>query len=82
MKANEFIKKFGWEVAGTDLRNHEKYGTRSILYIHDDLKRYVDAYELVQSYGGLYAARKEAHKNCFEYDVELLKAITLVEECQ
>lgn len=47
-----------------------------------DLKRLVESHELVESCGGLDAARKEAHKNCFDFNVPLLKAIADVEACQ
>lgn len=92
MRANEFIKKFGIEHAkylleDTTLEYFAIWSQCAGKSFQDtvcvkDLKRYIDAYELVQSYGGIDAARKEAHKNCFEYDAELLRAITLVEECQ
>lgn len=96
MRVNEFIKKFGWSSAfdlwqgsfdlfdnGVCILNGVLCSLNSEPYFSlSDLKLYIDAYELVQPYGGINAARKEAHKNCFEYDAELLRAITLVEECQ
>ena len=47
-----------------------------------DLKKYTDAYELVQKHGGFNGARKVAHKNCFNRDVNILKAISLVAEVE
>ncbi|WP_104499148.1 hypothetical protein [Acinetobacter indicus] len=81
MKANEFIKKFGWGEATAFLSldsDVEIVYTASFL---DDLKRLVESHELVWSYGGLDAARKEAHKNCFYFNAPLLKAIADVESC-
>lgn len=73
MKAVDFIRKFGWEVAKQDLKNHELNGTRSILYIYGELKVLVDARELVQKHGGIDHAKTYS---C----MVLEQAITLVEE--
>lgn len=79
MNAVEFVKKFGWDVAITDLCNHEKQNTRSILYIYDDLKRLVESYELVESVGGW----NNATALYDEYlDKDLGRAIADVEKCQ
>ena len=86
MKAIEFIKKFGWDFSvafsnkGEQLieaRPHE-IGRGFI----DDLKTLVDAYELVQSYGGLDGSTKECIKlHCSDEPISKLKeAISLVEE--
>jgi hypothetical protein len=48
----------------------------------NDLKRLVESHELIESCGGLDLARKEAHKNCFDFNAPLLKAILDVESCQ
>ena len=45
------------------------------------LKRLVESHELVEKLGGLDIARKEAHKNCFVFNVKLLRAIADVESC-
>lgn len=89
MRANEFIKKFGWEVAK---KNTEKcFDGKAIqiapLYMLDDLKRYVDAYDLVQSYGGLKESirfSKQTYRltSTPKTHKKLCEAITLVEECQ
>ena len=93
MKANEFVKKFGWEAA-----KHIDYEDSVILVDLDynDLKRLVESYELVESRGGLDAAKHELillqkHlNNTFGYvtiitseKIENLKqAIADVESCQ
>lgn len=90
MKANEFIQKFGWNDARVCILNCAcpedrwlmRHGNLVSDQDFDDLKRLVESHELVESYGGLYQARKVAHKNCFEYPVRLLQAIADVESCQ
>jgi len=44
-----------------------------------DLKRLVESVDLVNSLGGLKAARSEAHKDCFAYNQSLLAAIAAYE---
>ena len=89
MKAVEFIKKFGWiDASHKNVWFHFGCSSeRSFESIHgfriiEDLKPYIDAWELVQNRGGLDGARKVAHKNCFNRDVNILKAISLVEEVE
>ena len=53
----------------------------------DDLKRYVDAYDVVQSYGGLKESirfSKQTYRltSTPQTHKKLCEAITLVEECQ
>lgn len=43
------------------------------------LKRLVESVDLVNSLGGLKAARSEAHKDCFAYNQSLLAAIATYE---
>ena len=97
MRANEFVKKFGWGWAKDVVNNqpktdaqifnpyNQKYSSSynikkgvSVAW----LKRIVESHELVESWGGLDLARKVAHKNCFEFNAPLLKAIADVESCQ
>lgn len=54
MKANEFVKKFGWEHAKLHIDNMEavQIGNNHQEYI-DDLKRLVESHELVESWGGI-----------------------------
>ena len=87
MKAIEFIKKFGWiDASHKNVWFHFGCSSeRSFESIHgfriiEDLKPYIDAWVLVQKHGGLDGARKVSHKNCFNRDVNILKAISLVEE--
>ena len=80
MKAVEFIKQNGWMKATSVFEDLTEQGHSGEFY--NKLKRYVDAYELVQKHGGLNGARKVAHKNCFNRDVNILKAIALVEEVE
>ena len=89
MKAIEFIKKFGWiDASHKNVWFHFGCSSeRSFESIHgfriiEDLKPYIDAWELVQKHGGLNGARKVAHKNCFNRDVNILKAISLVAEVE
>ena len=55
MKANEFVKKFGWEYAKHIL-------TDDALLVMDlnynDLKRLVESHELIEQYNGLFEAKE------------------------
>mgnify|MGYP003622312524 CR=1 FL=1 len=103
MKANEFVKKFGLDLAKRDVRALESgFIKREDILEHygfdilDDLKRLVESHELVESRGGLDAAKHELillqkHlNNTFGYvtiitseKIENLKqAIADVESCQ
>ena len=106
MKAVEFIKQYGWGEVKRIISNSEpldsfynidlgcyisltqiNYGDRVSLA---DLKQYVDAYELVQKFGGLQKAKSswndfEANREYEFYGTnldELKEAITLVEEVE
>lgn len=64
MKAKDFVRRFGWDEAKT-IANHNKVKLGLAREIVDwgkqdfyDLKTLVDAYELVQSYGGLEAVNR------------------------
>lgn len=60
----------------TEVINTKYYGG-----VHaETVREYLEAYALVQSHGGLNNARKEAHKNCFSYDNQLMKACYLMRE--
>lgn len=82
MKAVDFIKKFGWDYTV----NYADYAVNI-----NDLKQYIDAWELVELKGGLYQAKKHyldmreainqvyySHSCEFESQ-ELKQAIELVE---
>ena len=91
MKANEFFKAMGIDAVRQFLEN-DNIRTKEM---HDDLKRLVESHELVESRGGLGAAKHELillqkHlKNTFGYvtiitseKIENLKqAIADVESC-
>lgn len=90
MKANEFVKKFGWDkvksiVLDFNYNSSNKFivnlNNNSAISIYD-LKRLVESHELVESHGGLPQARKAAHVNCFDYPMRLLQAIVDMESCK
>ncbi|MGQ1397956.1 hypothetical protein ACT41J_13665 [Acinetobacter baumannii] len=49
------------------------------VFERDVVKRLVESVDLVNSLGGLKAARSEAHKDCFAYNQPLLAAIAAYE---
>ncbi|AIY36512.1 TPA: hypothetical protein JI043_05650 [Acinetobacter baumannii] len=49
------------------------------VFERDVVKRLVESVDLVNSLGGLKAARSEAHKDCFAYNQLLLAAIAAYE---
>ena len=87
MKTVDFIRKFGWKYA-----NHLtlKLKINDTFYLHDGngeieiakLKKYTDAYELVESYGGLDALELHLHGLPVNYESvkHLYEALSLVEE--
>lgn len=88
MNAVEFIRKFGWDhtkylLEDTELSEFAIHSNCAGKYSMDtvsvsDLKRYVDAYELVESYGGLACC-----KNHIGFLSDLMRqAIADVESCQ
>lgn len=83
MKANEFIKKYGWCEAKKRLQFYDKTYP-NVSRLQQELKPYVDAYDLVESYGGIdeapYEVYLETGDDCY-YNKELEEAIKLVEEC-
>ena len=62
MKAVEFVRRFGWEVAKNDLALHEDNETRSILYVYGELKRLVESHEILRKFESISDA-KEAINN-------------------
>lgn len=94
MKPLTFINKYGLSKAIKIVKGRGKnidymwynynFETESGMYDKisiDDLDKAVKAHILVESHGGLEAARQEAHKDCFAYDKELLAACYLVNQC-
>lgn len=64
MKANEFVKKFGLDLAKLDVQAFESgFIKREDIVEHygfdilDDLKRLVESHDLVTSYNGLHGAK-------------------------
>ncbi|AIW02759.1 hypothetical protein [Acinetobacter phage P577] len=53
--------------------------TSEVIKPLSELKRLVESVDLVNSLGGLKAARSEAHKDCFVYNQPLLAAIAAYE---
>ena len=91
MKANEFVKKFGWDEVTSQLNKTQDnvvvmwLGSQSNDYaLVKDLKRLVESHELVESYGGLEDATKVCIQlYCKGEDISRLKqAIADVESCQ
>ena len=93
MKPEQFIREFGVEKAREVVKGapdgHKGYNgvinqyTRGVWFSRDvmlsDLKRLVESVDLVNSLGGIKAARSEAHKDCFVYNQPLLAAIAAYE---
>ena len=93
MKPEQFIREYGVEKAREVVEGapdgHKGYNdvinqyTRGVWFSRDvmlsDLKRLVESVDLVDSLGGLKAARSEAHKDCFVYNQPLLAAIAAYE---
>ncbi|AOA58198.1 hypothetical protein [Acinetobacter larvae] len=93
MKANEFVKKFGWDAVRQIVGDCELLGDK--YFIHDnseicvyDLKRLVESHELVDECGGLEKAKNRVeleerlpNPNVF-YVLVVSSAISDVEACQ
>ncbi|WP_151778486.1 hypothetical protein [Acinetobacter brisouii] len=80
MKANEFVKNFGWEYAKHILTDDAPL---VIDLNYTDLKRLVESHELVFEHGSIDRARKYADSpyTAPEIKVVLDKAIADVESC-
>ena len=87
MKANEFVKKFGWKEAKNIVDASEIIGIDANIVDINQLKRLVGSHELVESCGGL----KVISEKSFRLDLinndaymakKLNKAITDVESCR
>ena len=93
MKANEFVKKFGLDLAKLDVRALETgFIKREDILEHygfdilDDLKRIVESYEIIQKdFGSVEMADYEYMiSGCYSdpYWIRVKQAITDVESCQ
>jgi len=92
MEAKEFIKKFGWDYARSLV---SKLNINDTFYLHDggevsvlELKTLVDAWELVESRGGLSEAKAIGQQywnsevgSAMFVAMEIKQAIELVESC-
>ena len=91
MKANEFIKKFGWDEVISELNKTQDnvvvmwLGSQSNDFaLVKDLKHLVESYKLVEFYGGLEEAKTYcplAKYVVMEYYYKLKQAIEDVESC-
>lgn len=89
MQANEFVKKFGLDLAKLDVRAFEGgFIKREDIVEHygfdilDDLKRLVESHDLVESFGGVEMAKRYLDENLECGDSEVLRhAIADVESC-
>ena len=79
MKANEFVKKFGYKHNAVNL----KYLP---LNQHAELERLVESHELVEEYGGLDKAKAQAERfrlnTCIKMHGFMCRIIADVESCQ
>lgn len=93
MKANEFVKKFGLDLAKRDIAALDSgFIKRKDFFEHygfdilDDLKRLVESYELIEYMGGIDKAKEQAYVLAMEVDgfnpAKIEKAIADVESCQ
>jgi len=95
MKANEFIKKFGWDAVINELKNTQDsvivmwLGSQSNDYaLVNDLKRLVESHKLVMQFGSLEEAKRNSENPNWLPDdntgllLELDIAIADVESCQ
>ena len=86
MKANKFVKKYGWRVA-RDLAYRDKTSVGYLSVEHhdvcqDDLKHLIESYELVEEYGGLSEALEFIKYAPTVPEIyELRNAIEEVESC-
>lgn len=96
MKANEFVKKFGLDLAKRDIAALDSgFIKRKDFFEHygfdilDDLKRLVESHELVESEGGLTNLKRafQIERDCGGVQMtpigeRLFQAIADVESCQ
>ncbi|AUX86884.1 hypothetical protein C3F34_19985 (plasmid) [Acinetobacter sp. ACNIH2] len=88
MTAIEFVQKFGWGASQYWTGRFNAVNEVEEKFINtqfrDDLKKYIDAYELVQKFGGLEEAKDE-YFSCIqnnENGSHISEAITLVESVE
>ena len=81
MKANEFVKRFGWEYAKERMEYCK--GAR-LVGMEIELKRLVESHELVKEHGSIERVKQYADSAYTAPEVEerLNQAIADVESCQ
>ena len=85
MRANEFVKKYGWDEAIKQIKNPT--GTHGASFDYSfmgDLKRLVESHELVDSLGGLDKAKKRCYPTkhlTMDSFYKLKQAIADMESC-
>ncbi|WP_180008295.1 hypothetical protein [Acinetobacter sp. YH12238] len=79
MKANQFVKKFGWYEAKAFLSFDSEVEIVYTASFFDDLKRLVESHELVENWGGLDDAKFALQ--LVRYPERLKQAIADVESC-
>ena len=84
MEAKEFVKKFGWDEAKARLNNNIDMFYLGWGFYSGDLKTLVDAWELVEKYGGLESCYEKLYMlhELTEDPEPIREAIELVEQCQ
>lgn len=90
MNAIEFVKKFGFIEAKNTLDDcifleAAFFNCLGFDICVSDLKQIVEAWKLVERYGGLEVAKTCEYSEDLDhvkYNVDLAKAINLVEQCQ
>lgn len=94
MKANEFVKKFGWGYVINVVKNWNQENPYLVVSVDncttihiDDLKRLVESYELVESYGGCDLSKEVKNitplrKSSYDLIESLKQAIADMESCQ
>ena len=81
MKANEFVKKFGWDRAKQHIKAMDIQNWHNDFY--NNLKRLVESHELVKEHGSLGGAKEYADSvyTAPEVAERLRAAIADVESC-
>lgn len=88
MKANKFVKKYGWDEAKKHLEWMTRVGARRDIHgwFMDDLKRLVESYELINSLGGIEQAKSYAIDanacGAFNDENKIKQTILDVESCK
>ena len=82
MNAIDYVKQNGIEKAKIHLEKMK--AERWINSFFNDLKQIVDAFDLVEFYGGLKCAKTVEHGNIIPNHIvdKIKQAINLVEQCQ